>query len=198
MNMEKKENSQGRGLKLYETFTVEREVNFSTGANCYLSRLEGGLILLDEDVIKPESGLMGAPGKKVFVFKAVFPGLAAYQLAHTHVSESDILYEQVLPVEIKEDNVDRLTAGGWSDQHDLSPEEVVVFRKAMEGLCGVMYEPLSVATQIVEGVNYRYICKSTTVTNPPRESHAMVYIHQALPCYGGEVMITKIVPFLND
>ena len=50
MNMEKKENSQGRGLKLYETFTVEREVNFSTGANCYLSRLEGGLILLDEDV----------------------------------------------------------------------------------------------------------------------------------------------------
>ncbi|MCD8137582.1 MAG: hypothetical protein LUH01_17185 [Parabacteroides gordonii] len=65
----KKENSQGRGLKLYETFTVEREVNFSTGANCYLSRLEGGLILLDEDVIKPESGLMGAPGKKFLFLK---------------------------------------------------------------------------------------------------------------------------------
>jgi hypothetical protein len=68
MNMEKKENSQGRGLNLYETFTVEREVNFSTGANCYLSRLEGGLILLDEDVIKPESGLMGSTWKKSFCF----------------------------------------------------------------------------------------------------------------------------------
>ena len=76
--MEEKENSQGRSLKLYETFTVEREVNFNTGENCFLSRLEGGLILLDEDAIEPDAELLGAPGKKVFVFKAVAPGKALY------------------------------------------------------------------------------------------------------------------------
>jgi len=63
--MEEKENSQGRSLKLYETFTVEREVNFSTGENCFLSRLEGGLILLDEDAIEPDAELFCTGEKSV-------------------------------------------------------------------------------------------------------------------------------------
>ena len=197
MNMEKKENSQGRDLKLYETFTEEREVNFSTGENCYLSRLEGGLILLDESVKGAEQGIVGAPGKKIFTFKAIFPGAAAYQLVHTRASDSHILYEQVLPVQV-EDNDSDLLAGGWTDQHDLSPEEMLVFREATKDYYGVDYTPLSVAIQIVKGTNYCYVCSTKSVTNPPQLSNALVYVYRPLPAMGSRAMITKIVPFLKD
>lgn len=179
---------------VHEIFTVEREVNFSTGENYYLSHLTGGVILLDEDVICSESSLVGAPEKKVFTFECVAPGKAAIQFAYVQTPGGPVLYEEILPICIEELETCN-PRGGWSDPHPLSAKEEEVFNKVTAGWCGAGYTPQNVATQVVSGINYRYVCKAVTVTLQPQEYYAMVYIYQPTE---GDPLLTKIVPFLND
>jgi hypothetical protein len=55
----------------------------------------------------------------------------------------------------------QLSAGGWTAYHPLTPEDLQVFQKALTGFVGVNYIPEEVATQIVQGVNYRYLTKAS-------------------------------------
>jgi hypothetical protein len=48
--------------------------------------------------------------------------------------------------------------GGWTPYHHLTPEDKKVFEIAMHGFVGVKYTPLDVSTQVVAGVNYRFVC----------------------------------------
>jgi len=68
--------------------------------------------------------------------------------------------------------------GGYSEDRDLTEEDMAVFERAMSGLTGVVYEPIRVATQIVAGTNYRFTC-TTTVVAPDAEPYtAFIYIFQ--------------------
>ena len=83
-------------------------------------------------------------------------------------------------------------AGGWT-LHDIHEEidetALAAFEKAFEGFAGVGYEPVALlATQVVAGVNYCFLCKATTVTYPPVESWAYVYIYADLE--GGATITT--------
>ena len=79
-------------------------------------------------------------------------------------------------------------AGGWSEFCALNPQEEALFQKTMT-LKGVDYKPFAVATQLVNGTNYKFLCNATTVTNPPRLFLAQVVIYQPLQ---GEAVITNI------
>lgn len=69
--------------------------------------------------------------------------------------------------------------GGWSAYHKLTPQDQKVFDEAMKGFVGVKYTPISVSTQVVAGMNYRFKCEASM---PPSDVvwEAIVEIFQPL------------------
>ncbi|REC41023.1 MULTISPECIES: hypothetical protein [Chryseobacterium] len=57
--------------------------------------------------------------------------------------------------------------GGWTAYHALTPQDQKIFDEAMKGYVGVHYVPYEVATQLVNGTNYRYKCKASLITGSP-------------------------------
>lgn len=88
-------------------------------------------------------------------------------------------------------------AGGWSPRHPLTEQELGVFEQAMKGLVGVRYTPLEVSSQVVSGMNYRFVCLAESVTLVPKRYHAEIFIHQPLPGEG-EPHVTEITRLLGD
>ncbi|AVD36127.1 hypothetical protein [Clostridioides difficile] len=85
-----------------------------------------------------------------------------------------------------------LIVGGWSKFRAVEEEDLKVFNEAVGMLKGVDYEPLIVATQIVAGTNFKFICNATSVTNPPHDYLAEIIIFNPLPCDKQKATITSI------
>lgn len=73
-----------------------------------------------------------------------------------------------------------MNAGAYGPMHEVSAEELKIFKKAMHGLVGVNYEPETVATQVVKGTNYKYICNATVVAPDAKTFKAEVIIYMPL------------------
>lgn len=71
-----------------------------------------------------------------------------------------------------------MTVGGWSEFHTLTKDEDILFKEVMGNIYGVSYKPIVVSTQVVSGMNYYFICRATSMTNPPAEFNAEVYIYK--------------------
>lgn len=82
-----------------------------------------------------------------------------------------------------------MLVGGWAKFRQIIDGEQELFNKALNGLRGVAYEPFAVSTQIVSGMNYKFLCNATTVTNPPRDFLAEVIIYQP---QNGDPIINRI------
>lgn len=61
-----------------------------------------------------------------------------------------------------------ILCGGYTRQRPLEASDRELFRRATAGMTGVSYTPESVATQVVAGTNYRFICTAKTATPGPR------------------------------
>ncbi|BCL73292.1 hypothetical protein VINI7043_18434 [Vibrio nigripulchritudo ATCC 27043] len=83
----------------------------------------------------------------------------------------------------------RFALGGWSNFRQLNLEDKSVFNSAFDGFVGVHYEPFEVQTQVVAGVNYRYLCKANRVNEPALHFFAWVSIFTPLD---GGAYITNI------
>lgn len=57
--------------------------------------------------------------------------------------------------------------GGWIVQSPVSDENKAILDQALNGILGSTFEPISVATQVVNGVNYVFIAKSTPIVPNP-------------------------------
>ncbi|SFA98770.1 hypothetical protein [Clostridium frigidicarnis] len=66
--------------------------------------------------------------------------------------------------------------GGWIVQQCVSCENREVLDIALEGFVGSTFEPLLVATQVVNGMNYLFIAKSTSVTEQPKTGLVKIYV----------------------
>lgn len=91
--------------------------------------------------------------------------------------------------------------GGWEFHTDAMkpcdlPQKVATaFSKATHGMVGVKYEPvLYVASQLVSGMNYCIVCKTTATTNPPMKNCKALFIYEDL---SGNAKITKIENIVN-
>lgn len=84
-----------------------------------------------------------------------------------------------------------MMTGAYTDFRPLNEEDLVLFGTVTRGLTGVSYTPESVATQVVAGTNYRFICKAVTATREPETYRAEVVVFQPLPGRG-DARITKI------
>lgn len=78
--------------------------------------------------------------------------------------------------------------GGWTEFRGLTPEEEALFQKTMT-LVGVGYKPFAVATQVVSGTNYKFLCNATTITEPPHLFLAQVIVYAPVD---GDPIITHI------
>ena len=77
--------------------------------------------------------------------------------------------------------------GGYSKQRRISDEELQLFEQATASLQGVEYTPLNVATQIVAGTNYRFLCKARAIDangKKGKRQYAVIVIHKPLPNQG--------------
>jgi len=72
---------------------------------------------------------------------------------------------------------------------EISKEEMNVFNTAIKGILGVNYTPLTVSTQVVSGINYRFFCNAKGVYPNALNEGAIVEIYQPL---NGTPHITSI------
>lgn len=82
-------------------------------------------------------------------------------------------------------------SGGFTEQRDLTEDETLLFDKVTEKLVGVKYTPESVATQVVAGINYRFICTAKTLTPKPETYQTEITVYKPLPGQG-DPKITEI------
>jgi hypothetical protein len=71
--------------------------------------------------------------------------------------------------------------GGYELHREIGAEEEQIFKTAIKGLVGVDYKPVAVASQIVNGTNYVFICIGTpVVANPVPALYAVeIYVQRA-------------------
>ena len=82
--------------------------------------------------------------------------------------------------------------GGWTDfNFNISVDARKVFDTAMQGLIGVSFRPLAVATQVVEGINYCFLCEAIPDSPGATSYAAKVYIYQ--PPQGQHPHLTKVI-----
>ena len=90
--------------------------------------------------------------------------------------------------------------GAWvnwaADPLDIPENVKAAFDKALEGLVGHTYEPIAIlGTQVVSGMNYCLLCKTTVVTPDAPVSYTLVYIYEALD---GTAEIMRIQDIVFD
>ena len=85
--------------------------------------------------------------------------------------------------------------GGWSIAEDaaMTKDVQAAFDKAMESLLGVDYEPVAVlGSQVVAGMNYKILCKSTVVAPGAQPGYSLVTIYSALDGHAEVLEITDV------
>ena len=70
--------------------------------------------------------------------------------------------------------------GGYSQDREITPEDKEIFNEVMDGMTGVSYELISVATQVVAGMNYRFRVTGTPVAPEAEPFAAYIYIFKPL------------------
>lgn len=129
--------------------------------------------------------------KTTILFTAILIGMTAC-CGQREPKTSQIEATPQLTQEAVEPADDACISGGYTKQRTPAPEEIALFNKLTADLDGVAYTPESVATQVVSGVNYKFICEARTVTAEPQTYKAEVVIYEPLPCSEKQPRITKI------
>lgn len=79
--------------------------------------------------------------------------------------------------------------GGFTSFREISKEEKELFEKVLNGLVGVSYKPLAVATQVVNGVNYAFLCDSKVIAPGTESRNDIVTVYKPI---SGDASITDI------
>lgn len=79
--------------------------------------------------------------------------------------------------------------GGWRVHDKITDKDIKILKTALNGFVGVDYKPVILATQVVNGTNYCFICKSTGVTFNSPEGISKIMIYKPLK---GDPIITSI------
>ena len=84
--------------------------------------------------------------------------------------------------------------GGWSAYTDnpteIPTEALDALNAALEELVGCVYKPIALlATQVVAGTNYCFLCETTVVAPDAQPSYALVYVFDGL---SGEHEILRV------
>jgi hypothetical protein len=81
--------------------------------------------------------------------------------------------------------------GGYSQDREVTPDDLAIFEAVMADAQDAEYEPTFVATQVVAGTNYRFTATATPKSADAKPYSVYVYIYQPLD---GEPELTEIEP----
>ncbi|MCQ2143886.1 MAG: hypothetical protein MJY56_07445 [Bacteroidales bacterium] len=81
--------------------------------------------------------------------------------------------------------------GGYSEVREPTLEEYQFFCETTEGYEGMTFTPLSLQTQVVAGINYRFYCRFSDGSEEFSPGHCFLTIYKPLPGHG-EPRITSI------
>lgn len=71
--------------------------------------------------------------------------------------------------------------GQWSNWHfELTDEALAVFQEALKDWTGVGFEPLAYTTQLVNGTNYCFLAKATTIVPDMPQWVALLHVLKPL------------------
>lgn len=79
------------------------------------------------------------------------------------------------------------SVGGYTEARRLKDNEKELFAKYVARIGDVEYEAMNVATQVVAGVNYRFLCKGREVKadgSRGKKFYAVIVLHKPLPDRG--------------
>lgn len=84
-------------------------------------------------------------------------------------------------------------AGGWTSYStQISKEAQNAFNEALKNHTGVHYTPLAVASQVVAGINYRFLCDAQIVY--PDAPHYAAFVQIFKPLNGPAILSAPIKP----
>ena len=86
---------------------------------------------------------------------------------------------------------DEHKVGGYTDEREPSDEEYQMFREVTETMEGMSFTPLTVQTQVVAGINYRFYCRFSDGSEENNPGHCWLTIYKPLPGQG-EPKVTSI------
>jgi hypothetical protein len=70
-------------------------------------------------------------------------------------------------------------AGGYTEERDVTSEDMEVFDEAMADTTDAVYDPMKVATQVVAGTNYKFYTKKVS-NDGGMESYVYITIFKPL------------------
>jgi len=87
-------------------------------------------------------------------------------------------------------STDNLMVGGYTSDRAVTNDDLAIFNDAMIGTVGVNYTPTLVATQVVNGTNYRFTATAAPVDSDTGSYKVYIYIYKPLQ---GMAQLTQIV-----
>ena len=81
--------------------------------------------------------------------------------------------------------------GGYTEEREPSDEEYQLFRAVTDGMEGMSFTPLTVQTQVVAGINYRFYCRFSDGSEEYSPGHCWLTIFKPLPGQG-EPKVTSL------
>ncbi len=92
---------------------------------------------------------------------------------------------------MSESTAGSVNLGGWSNwQFPLDQNAQKVFDRVQSQLLGVRYTPWAFATQVVNGMNYAFVCGAQVVA--PNTHQSVVLLEAYVPA-GGEPHVSRII-----
>ena len=82
---------------------------------------------------------------------------------------------------------DEMLLGGYSEQRPLTAEDSAVFAEATKDYAYLGLKPLSVATQVVAGTNYLFVCEMKAFGGPATQTNVKIF--KPLPGQGATELI---------
>lgn len=70
--------------------------------------------------------------------------------------------------------------GGFSNFREITKEEKQLFEETLKNYVGVGHRPLAVATQVVSGTNYAFLCEAKIIHPETIPYNDIVVIYQPL------------------
>lgn len=137
------------------------------------------------------SGGRKASSREVAELEPKAKVVLAFGMAHNRVSNPNVnVAEEVTAFlgNMREGKTDEMLCGGFSEQRPLVAEDSAVFATATKDYAYLNLKPLSVATQVVAGTNFMFLC--TMQAFGGGEESVQVKVFRPLPGRGDPQLIS--------
>ena len=101
-------------------------------------------------------------------------------------------------IDLPEDDIEKLLkkhsrplCGGYTEEREPSDDEYQLFRSVTDSMEGMSFTPLTVQTQVVAGINYRFYCRFSDGSEEYSPGHCWLTIYKPLPGQG-EPKVTSL------